>query len=160
MPRVFIAVGSNLGEREQNIQRAETLLRESRGIYKVRSSKIRETNPVGGPPQGKFLNGVWEVTTILAARELFRLVQEIENRLGRTRAERNEPRIIDLDILSYDGLILKDPDLEIPHPRLHERRFVLEPLAELDPYWLHPVFDKTPIDFLEEMEVRERDPES
>lgn len=160
MPRAFIAVGSNLGNREQNIQQALAYLQGARGIYKIRGSKIRETEPVGGPPQGKFLNGVWEVTTLLSVRDLFRLTQEIEISLGRTREGKNAPRIIDLDILSYDDLILEDKDLVIPHPRLHERRFVLEPLRELDPYWGHPVFKKTANDFLEEIEIRERSPES
>jgi len=144
MPQAFIGVGSNLGEREKHIQHAKDCLGSVRGVRFLACSQIRETEPVGGPAgQGKYLNGVWQIETDLGPKKLLEHLMEIERQLGRIREEKNGPRTIDLDILFYEREIIDRPGLVIPHPRVHERRFVLEPMAELDPDFIHPAFKKT-----------------
>ena len=139
MPHAAIGVGSNLGDREQTIGRAVELLRQSDGVTVVSVSRLRETDPVGLEEQPLFLNGVVVIDTELEPRDLLSLLLEIERTLGRTReGPRYGPRTIDLDVLLYDELELDEPGLTIPHPRLHERRFALEPLAELDPDLIVP----------------------
>ena len=135
---VVLALGSNLGDRRQNFRRALSLLREPAEVRVMRVSSWRETDPVGGPPQGKYLNAVAEVETTLAPRALLALLHRIESTLGRVRSVRDAPRPIDLDILLYGDRFIAEPGLEIPHPRMLERGFVLEPLAELMPGRLHP----------------------
>ncbi len=150
MTRVFIAVGSNLGDRRSNLEEAGRLLASSPGIQFVRSSRVHETEPVGGPKQGRYLNAVWEISTQLPAADLLGRLLAIEERLGRVRTVPNAPRTIDLDILFYGNEHIRLPGIEIPHPRLHERLFVLEPLAELVPAWVHPVLQRTVKQMLEE----------
>ncbi len=134
MPRAAIGVGSNLGDREQTIGRAVELLRHSESVTIVSVSRLRETDPVGLEEQPPFLNGAVVIDTEREPRDLLDLLFEIERSLGRTReGPRFGPRTIDLDLLLYGELVLDEPGLTIPHPRLHERRFALEPLAELDP---------------------------
>jgi 2-amino-4-hydroxy-6-hydroxymethyldihydropteridine diphosphokinase len=130
---IYIGLGSNLGDREATIRSALALL-ESGGDVKVEAvSSLRETDPVGYEEQPKFLNGVAAISTHLAPRELLERLQDVERQLGRDRSgPRFGPRTIDLDLLLYGELTLDEPDLVIPHPRIPERRFVLEPLAELD----------------------------
>ncbi|PIQ83762.1 MAG: 2-amino-4-hydroxy-6-hydroxymethyldihydropteridine diphosphokinase [Candidatus Omnitrophica bacterium CG11_big_fil_rev_8_21_14_0_20_63_9] len=143
MPRVFIGIGSNEGDRLTMISQAIRQLSATRGIRLVQMATIRETDPVGGPPQERYLNTVIEIETELAPPALLRTLQGIEHALGRRRqAERWGPRTIDLDLLLYDDRILHDPSLTVPHPRMHERRFVLEPLAELAPAFIHPVIKR------------------
>ena len=132
MAIVYIGVGSNLGDRLENIRTAFELLERS-FIHIIKTSSIIETDPVGGPAQGKFLNCVIKTETILSPEELLRTLHEIEQKLGRTREEVNGPRTIDLDILLYDDLVRSAPELTIPHPRMLERSFVLEPLKEIEP---------------------------
>jgi len=151
MPRVFIGVGSNLGEREKNIQRAKDCLGSARGVRFLACSKIRETEPVGGPPQEKYLNAVWQVETELSPKKMLEKLLEIEGQLGRVREEKDGPRTIDLDILFYDQEIIDRPDLVVPHPRAHERLFVLEPMVELDPDFRHPALKKTINQLLKEL---------
>jgi 2-amino-4-hydroxy-6-hydroxymethyldihydropteridine diphosphokinase len=129
--RAFIGLGSNLGDRLGNLRRAVELL-DQRGIHLIRSSRVYETDPVGGPPQNDFLNAVVEVETQLSARELLEACLDAERAVGRTRSERWGPRTLDLDVLSYDEEVIDDPDLQVPHPRMHERGFVLVPLLELN----------------------------
>lgn len=129
----FVGIGSNLGDRETNLRRAIELLSAEDGIEVVAVSEIRETEPVGPVEQGPFLNGAVQLETSLSARELLERLLSVENRLGRVRAERWGPRTIDLDLLIYGDERIDEPGLTVPHPRLHERRFVLEPLADLDP---------------------------
>ncbi len=135
---VIVGLGANLGDRHENMGRALDLLRELAGVRLLRVSRMRETDPVGGPPQGKYLNAVAEVETVIAPRELLDRFHEIEADLGRVRTVRDGPRPIDLDILLYGDEMIKEPGLEIPHPRMLEREFVLEPLAELAPERRHP----------------------
>lgn len=130
--RSFVGLGSNLGDRLANLQRAVELLAAQHDLSIVRSSRVYETDPVGGPPQPDYLNAVVEAETDLSARELLGACQGVEETLGRVRAERWGPRTIDIDILTYDDERVDDPDLTIPHPRMLERGFVLVPLLELD----------------------------
>jgi len=135
--RVFVALGSNLGDREEHLRRAMRQLAESEGIHPVALSPIYETEPVG-PPQGRYLNAVAELRTRLAARLLLERMQAIELAAGRQRAERNGPRSLDLDLLLYADRRIDEPGLTVPHPRLHERAFVLVPLRDLAPDVVHP----------------------
>jgi 2-amino-4-hydroxy-6-hydroxymethyldihydropteridine diphosphokinase len=156
MARAFVGVGSNLGDRKGFIERARATLRQVRDVTFLRASRIYETDPVGGPKQGKYLNVVWEIETQLAPEEFMKCLLAIEKELGRERKEPNAPRTIDLDLLSWEQQVIDGEGLVVPHPRLQERRFVLEPLADLEPEWRHPVLNKTVRQLLEEL--RERNP--
>ena len=135
MTRAFVGLGSNLGDREATILRALARLKEESEIRVVRVSTLRETDPVGHVDQPQFLNGVVELETELPARGLLTRLLAIERKLGRTRGDGPPlgPRTIDLDLLLYGEDTIAEAGLQVPHPRLHERRFALEPLAELDP---------------------------
>jgi 2-amino-4-hydroxy-6-hydroxymethyldihydropteridine diphosphokinase len=126
--RAFVGVGSNLGDREATVRAAIAALP---GVVAV--STLRETDPVGVVDQPAFLNGAVVLETELPPRELLELLLAVERDLGRERRERWGPRSIDLDLLVYGDVSVDEPGLTVPHPRLHERRFALEPLAELDP---------------------------
>jgi 2-amino-4-hydroxy-6-hydroxymethyldihydropteridine diphosphokinase len=142
--RAFIALGGNLGNRQQYLERALQALQEHPRINVLQVSSFYETEPVGGPPgQGPYLNAAAEIETDLEARELLRALLDVERSLGRVRREPHGPRTIDLDLLLYGDAVIADTDLTIPHPRLHERSFVLEPLAEIAADVAHPVLKKT-----------------
>jgi 2-amino-4-hydroxy-6-hydroxymethyldihydropteridine diphosphokinase len=154
MSRVFIGLGSNEGERLRYLSKAMQALGMVPGVRIVRLAMISETEPVGGPPQGPYLNTVAEVETTLTPRALLSALQAIERQLGRQpTSQRWAPRPIDLDLLLYDDLIIHEPDLAIPHPRMHERAFVLEPLSQLAPDLVHPVLHQTIAALLEPMTV-------
>lgn len=127
----YIGVGSNLGDRQGNIEAAIQRLREAGGIEVTKVSSIYETEPVGGPQQPKYLNGAIAINTELEPRQLLLALQKIENQLGKQRSVKNGPRTIDLDILMYGEEEIDEPDLKIPHPRMHEREFVLKPLRDI-----------------------------
>ncbi|HEU5065782.1 MAG TPA: 2-amino-4-hydroxy-6-hydroxymethyldihydropteridine diphosphokinase [Gaiellaceae bacterium] len=129
----FVGIGSNLGDRERHLSRAVELLSAAGDIEVSAVSQIRETEPVGPVEQGPFLNAAVRVETELAPRELLDLLLDIEERMGRVRRERFGPRTIDLDLLLYGDDVVDEPGLTVPHPRLKERRFALEPLSDLDP---------------------------
>lgn len=131
MTRAFLGIGSNLGDRLENLRRAVGLL-DRRGVRVVRSSRVYETEPVGGPPQPDFLNAVLEVEEEGSARDLLAACLAVEEEMGRVRGERWGPRLIDLDVLTYGREEIDEPDLQVPHPRMHERGFVLIPLLELE----------------------------
>ena len=131
MPTVYIAFGSNIGDRDKNIQQAIGFLKAYPKIKVQKISSIIETEPVGGPKQGKFLNGALKIKTELSARDLLNALHDIENKLGRQCGERNGPRTIDIDIIFYGNETINEPDLVIPHPRWRQRKFVLEPLREV-----------------------------
>jgi len=132
--RAYVGLGGNLDDREGLIRRALVLLAERPEIEVLLVSSLRETDPVGFADQPRFLNGAAMIETTLAAPELLGELLAIERELGRTRnGHRNGPRTIDLDLLLYGDLVIDESGLTLPHPRLHERAFVLEPLAELDP---------------------------
>jgi 2-amino-4-hydroxy-6-hydroxymethyldihydropteridine diphosphokinase len=130
--RAFIGFGSNLGDRLENLRRAKLSLGERDGIRVVRASRVFETAPVG-PPQPDYLNAVAEVRTVLSSSSLFGACLDVEREMGRVRTERWGPRVIDLDLLLYGDAVIDQPGLQVPHPRMHERAFVLVPLLELDP---------------------------
>jgi 2-amino-4-hydroxy-6-hydroxymethyldihydropteridine diphosphokinase len=133
MPLVYVGLGSNLGDRAATIRRALKLLTSDGEIEVVTVSSLRETEPVGYADQPRFLNGVAALQTELPPRALLDRLQDVERELGRDRSgPRYGPRTIDLDLLLYGHESVDEPGLEIPHPRLAERLFVLEPLAELD----------------------------
>lgn len=129
--KAYLALGSNLGDRLDHLSRAVRLLDSTDGVDVVRSSRIYETDPVG-PPQPAYLNAVIEVETSRSPRELLGACRAVEDALGRVRTERWGPRTIDVDVLTFDEQTVDEPDLQIPHPRMHERGFVLVPLGELD----------------------------
>jgi len=133
MAIVYLAIGSNLGNRKENIKTAKTLLAEN-NIVLLQCSRIIETAPVGGPPnQQCFLNGILKIETVLRPQELLDFLKMIECKLKREKTVRNGPRPIDLDILLYDQLQYQTPQLIIPHPRMLERDFVMDPLREINP---------------------------
>ena len=133
MAIVYLGIGSNLGNRRENIKIAKALLAEN-NITLIQCSSVIETTPVGGPPnQNNFLNGVLKIETNLPPQELLDILKVIETKLGRETAIRNGPRPIDLDILLYDQLKYQTSQLTIPHPRMFERDFVMKPLREIDP---------------------------
>ena len=134
MPRAYVGLGANLGERDGALRAALAALDATEGIDVVAVSTFRETDPVDYLEQPRFLNAAAALETTLAPRELLDALLEVERSLGRTReGPRFGPRTIDLDLLLYGDESLDEPGLTVPHPRLHGRAFVLEPLAELDP---------------------------
>ncbi|MEX2612878.1 MAG: 2-amino-4-hydroxy-6-hydroxymethyldihydropteridine diphosphokinase [Gaiellaceae bacterium] len=134
MPRAYIGLGANLGPREVTLLRAADLLAADPGIEVLEISQLRETEPVGDVEQPSFLNGAVAVETTLSPRELLDVLLHVERELGRVRdGERWGPRTIDLDLLLYGDEIVDEDGLRVPHPRLHERRFALEPLVDLEP---------------------------
>ncbi len=147
MNTVYLSLGSNLGDRAANIERAIAMLGE-RGVRVTRQSSLYETEPIGVRDGGWFLNGAIKAETELAPGELMKVLLEIERALGRERTAQTaaglkESRTIDLDILLFGTRAVHEPHIEIPHPRMAERKFVLEPLAEIAPEARHPVLNRT-----------------
>ena len=142
MTVAYIGLGSNLGDRRKNILSAIKMIGEILGTQVAKVSTIIETVPVGGPPQGKFLNAVAEIQTSLACRDLLTGLQSIEGRLGRVRGVLNGPRNIDLDILLFNDQTIREKDLTVPHPRIKERDFVLGPLKEIAPFIAAAISDE------------------
>jgi len=140
MATVYLGLGSNLGDRRASLDAAVESLRANPAVRVLAVSGFIETVPVGGPPgQGPYLNGAAAIETDLAPVALLAELRRIERALGRREGPRWGPRPVDLDILLYDSLVLATPDLTLPHPRLRERRFVLEPLAAIAPDARDPV---------------------
>ncbi len=135
MTRAYVALGSNLGDREATLLGAVDALAAEPGIDVVAVSRFFDTEPVGYVDQPRFLNGAAALETTLTARELLEVLLAVERRFGRSRdgVPAQGPRTLDLDLLLYGEAEIDEPGLSVPHPRLHERRFVLEPLADLDP---------------------------
>ncbi len=138
--RAYVAVGANLGERERTIRRAIEILAAQPGIQLAGVSPLRETEPWGPVEQPPYLNGAVALDTELAPRDLLDVLLDVERHLGRDRSTevRFGPRTLDLDLLVHGDLVHDEPGLTLPHPRLHERRFALEPLADLDPELVVP----------------------
>lgn len=150
---VFLGLGSNIGRREENIERAMGLL--NLAVTIVVCSSVYETEPVGYKQQPLFLNMVCKCKTDLIPEQLLTTVKDIEKKLGRRPSFRNAPRIIDIDILFYGDKIINAPDLVIPHPRLAERAFALIPLAEIGKDFIHPVLSKTAAELLVQVAGKE-----
>jgi 2-amino-4-hydroxy-6-hydroxymethyldihydropteridine diphosphokinase len=151
LKRIYLSLGSNVGDRERNLRKALERL-ASLDVRVLRSSRIYETEPVGCTGQAWFLNLVVEAETMLFPMQLLTRIGRVEHELGRVRTvrmRRNGPRTIDIDILFYAAAIVNTPRLGIPHPRLAERRFVLAPLAELAPDLRHPVTHRSVRQMLE-----------
>lgn len=141
MSKAYIGIGTNLGDKEKNIKNAIRLLKEKCEI--VKRSPLYKTEPVGFKDQSWFVNCVVEVCTRLAPYELIHFLKGIEKSMGRAKAIKYGPRLIDLDILYYDDLILKEKNLAIPHLRMHKRLFVLAPLMDISPDFTHPRLKKS-----------------
>lgn len=142
MATAYIGIGSNLGNREENCLRSIKLL-EERGLIIKKQSAMYETEPWGVEEQPRFINMVVEADTALGPEKLLKLLKSIEQEIGRQYPYRWGPRIIDLDILLYDDIVINTPLLQIPHPLMHQRDFVLKPMSEIAPEVLHPVIKKT-----------------
>jgi len=145
----YVALGANLGDREANLREALKRLGQSAQIQIEQTSNMLENAAVGGPPDSPpFINMVAKIRTTLPPEELLDRLLEIEKQMGRKRRETWGPRPIDLDLIIYGDQILTSEKLTLPHPRMHERRFVLQPLAELAPDLVHPVLKRTIRDLL------------
>jgi 2-amino-4-hydroxy-6-hydroxymethyldihydropteridine diphosphokinase len=146
---VYIALGSNVGDRVAMLSRAVEEMNRA-GLRVLRRSSLYATQPVGGPPQAWFLNAVAEVETDWMPLRVLHALQRIERAMGRRRTVTQGPRTLDLDILFYGGSVIRSRELEVPHPRLPLRRFALAPLAELVPGLSHPLLHKTIAELLAE----------
>jgi 2-amino-4-hydroxy-6-hydroxymethyldihydropteridine diphosphokinase len=153
--QVFLHTGSNLGDRAFNLMRALELVGAFAGEVMAVSSLYR-TAPWGKTEQAEFLNQAFEIHTELEPQELLENILAVEKHMGRSRQEKWGPRLIDIDILFFGDKIIKSPELIIPHPHLEERNFVLAPLAEIAPDFLHPLLQKTIRKLLEESPDKSR----
>lgn len=153
MKKSYIAFGSNVGSRQKNVEIALRKLASSDGITHFRVSPLYETDPVGGPKQNSYYNGVVEVSTTLSPQRLLKTLRDLEAQGGRVRHTRWGPRTLDLDILIYGNSILHSKTLTIPHPRYHMRRFVLVPFVRLAPNFIHPIIRKKNKSLLRELTV-------
>ncbi len=154
MAKTYISVGSNIGNRLENCRKAVSAVAEIARVTAV--SSVYETEPVGPKDQPDFINCAVEIETDFPPRKLLAELLSIEDSLGRVRKERWRERAVDLDIIFYGSLVMHSDDLTIPHPRAHLRRFVLKPLAEIDPAFVHPVFGASVSELLEKVEGMER----
>lgn len=154
--RAFVALGSNMGDKEANLQMGVEGIRNTRGCSVQAVSDFLVTEPYGGVEQDDFLNGVMEIRTLLTPHELLERLHEIEQEAKRERVIRWGPRTLDLDILLYDDGILDDEELHIPHIEMHKRDFVLKPLCQIAPYIRHPVYNRTAAELLELLEAGEQ----
>jgi len=150
--KAYLAVGSNMGDRHQYLQSGLSALNAERDIRINRVSEIIRTKPYGGLEQEDFLNGVLEIETLLTPNELLEVLHRIEENAGRRRKIRWGPRTLDMDILFYDKLVYEDEELILPHVDMQNRYFVLKPMAEIAPFYRHPILHKTMQELLAELE--------
>jgi dihydroneopterin aldolase/2-amino-4-hydroxy-6-hydroxymethyldihydropteridine diphosphokinase len=141
--KAYIAIGSNMGEKEKYLQEAIAGLAEHEQIIVTQTSALITTEPYGGVEQDSFLNGMLEIKTLLTPHELLDYLHELEQKAGRERIVRWGPRTLDLDIVFYDKMIFEDDVLIIPHVDMENRDFVLKPMVELNPNFRHPILQKT-----------------
>jgi dihydroneopterin aldolase / 2-amino-4-hydroxy-6-hydroxymethyldihydropteridine diphosphokinase len=149
--KVYIAIGSNLGDKEDNLKKSIEKIKSNKAINVTNVSTFIETEPEGYVDQDTFLNGVIEVATLLTPKQLVKYLLNIELELKRERIIKWGPRTIDLDVLLYDNIITCDEEVIIPHPRMQDRFFVLKPLSEIAPFVVHPLLNKRIINLLEEL---------
>ena len=157
MTEALVGLGSNMGDRLGTLRDALTALAADPATAGVRASRLYQTAPVGGPEQGPFLNAVAAVQTTRDGFAVLELLLEIEQRFQRRREVRWGPRTLDLDLLAFGGEILDTPHLKVPHPRMHERRFVLVPLCDVAASWTHPVLGTTAAVLLRRLPVEPGD---
>ncbi|MGL4729975.1 MAG: 2-amino-4-hydroxy-6-hydroxymethyldihydropteridine diphosphokinase [Clostridium sp.] len=148
---VYVSIGSNIGEKEANLEKAIEYISSNKYIKIDKISDFIETEPWGYENQEKFINGALKINTILNPKEILNVLLEIEEIMKRERKIKWGPRIIDLDIIFYDDIIMEDEELVIPHPRMEEREFVLKPLSQIAPYKVHPLLRKRIYKLLEEL---------
>jgi dihydroneopterin aldolase/2-amino-4-hydroxy-6-hydroxymethyldihydropteridine diphosphokinase len=153
----FIGLGSNLGDKEGNLKLAIDMIKETEGIKVTKQSQVYITKPVGYTDQDNFANSVIQLKTLKKPKELLETMLKIEEALKRERIIRWGPRTIDLDILLYDDIVTTDENIVVPHPRMHERLFVLKPLSDIAPYYIHPLLNKTIIQLWEEVTKSNKD---
>lgn len=146
--KAYIAIGSNMGDREENLNSAIELINNSNLNKVINISNFYETKPVGYLEQDKFLNGAIEIKTLLSPKKLIQFLLDREQELKRERIIKWGPRTIDLDVLLYDDLITSEEEIIIPHPRMQERLFVLKPLADIAPYVIHPILNRRIIELM------------
>lgn len=149
----YIAVGANMGDKKENIETAMASIDSSWHTSITRKSSLIETDPVGYEDQDTFVNGIFEIKTLLTPVKLIRWLLSIEKDLKRERVIRWGPRTIDLDVIYYDDIITSLEEIVIPHPRMHERGFVLKPLNEIAPYKMHPILGKRTFQLLAELDA-------
>jgi 2-amino-4-hydroxy-6-hydroxymethyldihydropteridine diphosphokinase len=154
MNHIFLALGSNIENRKQHIETALVLLHEK--VHNITVAPLYETKPRYFVDQQNFLNTVLSGYTDLKPWELLQFTKTVQQEVGRVERFRNGPREIDIDILFYDNVVYKDKELEIPHPRLQERDFVLQPFADISPYFSHPVLKKTIRELLDTLPEEQR----
>ncbi len=150
---VYMALGSNIGNREDYINKAVKLITSNDDVELVKMSTLIESKAVSTMPQPDYLNAVAELKTILNVRKFFELTQEIEIQLGRKTKGNHDPRTIDLDIIMFNDDVITDDDLVVPHPLMHERVFVMNPLLELNPNIIHPMYNMPVRELAEELAV-------
>ncbi len=153
MKKVYVGLGSNLGNREKYLSRAIVRIDSCKGICVVNKSSFYETRPVGGPPQPDYVNCVIELDTEIEPQRLLEEFKGIELELGRKSGVRWGPRVIDIDILLYGNKVINESNLKIPHESMHKRIFVLEPLCEISPDVKHPILRKTIFELLKDLKV-------
>jgi 2-amino-4-hydroxy-6-hydroxymethyldihydropteridine diphosphokinase len=153
----YIGLGANLGDPPRQLEEALARLAAAEEVEVLKVSRFYLNPPLGPPDQQWYVNAVAQVKTRLEPEELLRVLQQIEQDLGRVRGERWGPRVIDLDLLLYNGVVMSGPELTLPHPEMHRRAFVLAPLAEIAPEAWHPALNKTAGELLSELPEAERD---
>jgi len=159
MAIAYIGIGSNLGNRQENCLRAIELL-QKKGIIVTKRSSLYETEPWGVKDQPRFINMAVEIDTSLEPKELLKILKNIEKELGREKSSKWGPRIIDLDILLFDDIILNKDNLKIPHPLMHERDFVLRPLCEIAPDIYHPLLKMRMYELMQKIHRKSPEPQS
>jgi len=159
MAIAYIGIGSNLGNRQENCLRAIELL-QKKGIIVIKRSSLYETEPWGVKDQPRFINMAIEIDTSLEPKELLKILKNIEKELGREKSSKWGPRIIDLDILLFDDIILNEDNLKIPHPLMQERDFVLRPLCEIAPDIYHPLLKLSMYELMQKIHRKSQEPQS